>query len=270
MTLLDQMLSSTSSKIAHMSDAFEKHHDKLPFEDFKTMTKELKKTKQNLSKVLGKGSVPHFNHHLLSSILSYINKIKKATPLDERPRLRRSQKVIFLDELIELQGILKILESNNGNEPAAQMQNKTVVKIKGSAISDQDLSKHLNLAECKLGALKKLMSKKGVKINSTQYKELTTILKKTNVSLVKAKAMQKSLNNKYKLGYDKKFIQKIFQEINFFQNFMDDEVRAGTAQKQANLFWDSLKEFQTLLQDLEFLKKIRGKAVASVQTDLDR
>jgi hypothetical protein len=274
MTSLDQMLSSTGSKIAQMSEEFEKHREKLPF-DFKTMAKELKKTKQNLSQVLGREKVLLFDDRLLSSILSYIEDIKKTTPKDEKVRVRRSQKVIFLDELIELQGVLTILQSKKKKEPPAQIKTKSVIKIKGikskgSAVPDQDLDKHLSLAESKLNALKKSMSKSGVKINPTQYKELTTILKKTNVSLVKVKALQKSLSGKYKPDYDKKIIQKIFQEINFFEDLIDDEVRVGTAQKQVNLFWDSLKEFQTLLQDLESLKKTRGKAVASVQTDMAR
>lgn len=288
MTSLDQMLSYAGGKIAHMSDEFLKHKDKLPFEDIKTMTKELKKTKQNLSQVLGRDDIPKFDKKLISSILSYIDKIKKTAPqeqaADKRNKTkkstpqeaaagkRRSQKVIFLDELVELQGVLKILRSKSKSPSTSSIKRKSIIKIegfksKGGGSANQDLGKHLSLTETKLNALKKSTAKKS-KVNQTQFKEVITVLKKTNLSLVKAKAMHKSLSGQYNPEYDKKVIRKIFQEIEFFQDLMDDTIRTGTAQMQANLFWFTLKEFHHLLQDLESLKKIRGKQVASVQTDM--
>lgn len=275
MTSLDQMLSYAGSKIAQMSKEFEKHRDSLIVEDFKTMTKELKKTKKNLSSVLGSQDIPQFDQSLLSSLLSYISKIKKSAPKEPNPGTRRSQRMIFLDELVELQGVLKILQTRSKEGPASsdQIKTKSIIKIqgiksKGAKVPDPDLNKHLSLTEVKLDALKKSVSKNGARIKPTQYRELNTILKKANLSLVKAKAMHKSLSGQYKPDYDKKVMKKIMQEILFIQDVLDDEVRSGTAQMQANLFWFALREFQTLIQDLESLKKTRGKAVANVQTDL--
>jgi hypothetical protein len=271
MSSLDQMLSTAGNKIAHMSDEFKKRHEKMPFEDFKTMTKELKKTKQNLSMVIGRGEVPKFDNKLLSSIMSYINKIKKTAPLEIKIGIRRTPEAIFLDELGELQSVLKTLKSSN--KAGSKLIGSSVVKIKGikskgSTHADKDLNKHLSLTESKLNALKKTASRKKTPIDPAQFKEVTTILKKANLSLVKTKAMRQSLSGQYKPDYDKSVMRKILKEINFFQDLIDEEVRVGTAHMQVNLFWFTLKEFHTLLQDLESLKKIRGKTVASVQTDM--
>jgi len=274
MNSLDQMLTFAGSKIAYMSEEFEKHHDKLPYADFKTVATELKKTKQNLAHVLNSNDFPKFDHKLLSSILSYINKIKKSAPKELEKGKRRSPQIMFLDELSDFQGVLKILKKKSASSTLnSKTKGRAVVKIqgiksKGSVHSDKDIDQHLNITESKLDALKKSVSKGDAKVNQAHYKELTTILKKANISLVKAKALRKSLSGQYQPDYNKKVMRKILLEINFFQNFIDHQVRAGTAHTQVNLFWHTLKEFQTLLQDLESLKKSRGKAVSAVLTDM--
>lgn len=275
MTSLDQMLSATGSKIAYMSDEFKKNRDHLPSGDIKMMTEDLKKTKQNLFEVLGRKNLPKFDTHLIASILSCINKIKKTAPEPKAIRRQLYQKS-FVNELVELQDVLKVLQMRNKKRVLKEdsVERKPIIKIegikrRGKISSDRDLGKHLSLTESKLNDLKKSVAI-GKKIPYSQYRELTTLLKRANVSLVKAKAMQKSLKGIYRPNYDKKITKKIFNEIAFFQNILDEVVQVGTSQVQVNLFWFTLREFQTLLKDLESLKKIRGKAVAAVQTDMAR
>jgi hypothetical protein len=271
MDSLDQMLSYAGSKIADMSEEFEKHQDALPREDFKTMAKELRKTKERLVQVLKSNDFPKYDHKLLSTILLYINKIKKNKPKEIEIK-NRSHKVVFLDELNELQGILKIIKKKQ-SPASSKIKSRVVVKIeriksKGSAISDKDIDQHLNITKSKLNLLKKNFSKGEEKVKTSHYKELNIILKKANISLVKAQAIHKSLKGQYKPNYDRKVMRKILDEIYFFQNHIEEQVRLGTAQAQVNLFWHTLKEFKALLQDLEGLKKTRGKTVASVLTDM--
>jgi hypothetical protein len=270
----DQMLTYTSSKIAHLTGEFEKHHDKMPGSQFKTMTSELRKAKKKLSHALEDAAVPEFDNKLLTTLISYIDHIKKETEGVPFRATRQEEKMIFLDVLADFHGLLKDLDKKTNEKIKYKAQ--PVVKIKsivqkgrrkGSETSD--LNNHLSLTETRLGHLHKLIKKSSLEpIGVGQYKELITVLKKANVALVKARAMHEQFSGQYQPDYNRKTMRKIFNEINFLQNNASAQMMAGTAQSQINLFWQTLKEFQSLLQDLEEMKKTRGKTVAHIEKEL--
>lgn len=271
----DQMLTYASSKIAQMSEEFERHHDKLPQSELKTMTDQLKKTHKTLTQAMQGKEVPEYDQSLLKSIISFINKIKKNTTAPEEVGARRSQKVIFLDALTDFQSLLKDLQKkkkSGSSSLASKVKKQPVVKIggikrKAAAPAGKELDKHLTLAESKLANLKVAVSESSGDINQAQFKEVTSALQEAN-DVLKQNTTSKVLSGQYRPDYNRKTMRKILDEINFLHKNIDLQVRAGAAQMQSNLFWSTLKEFHNLLQTLEELKKTRGKTVARVETDL--
>jgi hypothetical protein len=272
LTKFDQMLTYASSKIAHLTGEFEKHYDKMPDSQFKTMTSALKKAKKDLSHALKGTTVPEFDSKLLESLISYIDDIKKGTKETSTRGVRRTQKAIFFDVLGDFYELLKDLDKKT--EAKIKYKARPVVKIesivqkgarKGAVTSD--LNKHLTHTEIILGELYQNVKKSPSEV-ITVDKELTIALKKANVALVKVKAMHEQFYGQYKPDYDRRIIRKIFNEINFLQNNLNAQMMAGTAQSQINFFWHALKEFQSLLQELEAMKKKRGGAVAAIEKDL--
>jgi hypothetical protein len=271
----EQMLSYTGSKIAHMSEEFEKHHDKLSSTELKTMTAELKKSKKILSESFKDGIHPEFDSKLLFGIMSYINKIKKSTTSARAETTRKTQKMNFLEALADFQALLKTLKKQKKSSSEniyKKTGKKTVVKIqgiKGKSLSQvKELNNHLSLAESKLFELRKSCQIDQNFLTDAQSKDITSLLKKTNLYLAKTRELQKSFSGKAKPEYNKATLRKLLDHIQFLQNSLESEIQAGTAMVQTNLFWHTLREFQTLAQELEKLKKTRGKAVADVQTDL--
>ena len=262
-----------------MSEEFAKHHDKLSSSELKTMTTELKKSKKSLSDLFTKDIYPEFDTKLLSSIMTYINKIKRSTTISKVETGRKTQQVNFLEALTDFQSLLKTLKKQKKEHlesPQKKVKKRSVVKIqgikqgiKGKSVSQiKELDRHLHLTESKLRNLKKGYQKGQNVLNNDQYKDITSLLKKANVYLTKTKALQSSLSGKAKPEFNTLTIHNLLSHINFLQNSIESEIQAGAALTQANLFWYTLREFQTLVQELENLKKSRGKIVAKVETDL--
>jgi hypothetical protein len=208
--------------------------------------------------------------------------------------------------LNEFQGLLKDLRHFQKEEEALPMPKlKPVVKIEGikketSFSEDKELGKHLHHANEKLSSFAKVFAQQG-NVAANMYRDVTTALKKTNVALVRVKALHKTFEGKYKPQISSRIIKKLLKDIDVLENAADfieepednvlkiirrvqekqnltpqkmaellqnnPEIRimVGTAKRQFELFWDTLKEFQSLLQDLEFLKESRGKKTASVE-----
>jgi hypothetical protein len=275
----DQKLAFAGSKIAHMSEELKKHSS-LPLSqtEYKAMTAELKKNQKSLSQMLQSQKAPELDRQLLAGIMSYINQIKKSTNIPQKINgTRRSQQTIFWDALTDFQELLKNLRNMKKQESLtypSKTKSKAVVKIQGIQKKevlpvDKDLNDHLTITESKLDNFKNSITKNAKGINLTLYKDLTATLKKANLSIVKAKALKQSLQGQYKPNYNHKIVDTALQDIqNILESGIENQVKAGIAQAQANLFWTALREFQTLLQDLESLKKTRGKVVSQVLTDM--
>ncbi len=269
----EQMLSYTGRKIAHMSEEFAKHHDKLSSSELKTMTSELKKSKKVLAESYKDQTQPEFDNKLLTSILAYISKIKRSTATVETTR--KTQKMNFLEALTDFQTLLKSLKKEkkvSQNNAVKKASKKNVVKIQGikarSLSQIKELNNQLSLTESKFIEFNNKNKLNHNYFTQEQYKDITSLLKKTNLYLAKTKALQKSINGKVKLEYNKLALCNILNYIQFFHDILESENQGGRALTQINMFWLAAREFQTLAQELENLKKVRGKAVASVQTDL--
>ena len=119
----------------------------------------------------------------------------------------------------------------------------------------KELDHHLTLTEGKLDELKLHFQAGLISLDDDQYQDLTELLKKTHLYLTKAKAMQSTLRGKAKLEYDAATLKTLVNHINELQGLRHSEFQTGTALTRANLFWYTLKEFKTLIQELRKVKK---------------
>lgn len=258
-----------------MSEEFAKHHEKLSSAELKTMTTELKKSKKKLVDSL-KGSAPNeYDENLVSSILAYINNIKKSTQHTTIETTRKTQKMNFLEALSDFQTLLKTLKKHakiTPKLPQTKLRKKSVVKIqsvKGKTLShSKELDRQLSLTQSKLHDFKSVLQSGQLNNDDIYFQDVTDLLKKTNMYLTKAKAMQNSLRGKARLDYNASTFKNLSKHIRELQALQHSEFQTGTALTKANLFWYTLREFNTLITELEKLKKIRGKVVAHVETDL--
>lgn len=207
---------------------------------------------------------PAIKKAVVKSIMRSIETLKESVVLAEigaKPQTKKNIKQFFKisDE------IRKAFDNVLKKPPARHVEDEAgVVKIKGVRKSvPTDLNKHLQKAGKCLTALKK-KNDSLESISELDFKQLTPVLQSTTVVL--ANAVHK-LEGKHLPNYNRKTIEKILAQVDSIKLSLKARIEADAQRMQVNLFWNTLNEFQTLLQNLEKLKETRGKKVAPVDKE---
>lgn len=247
---MNQTLISTNSQLDYFSKELAQNPKAVKPQEIEKFTHQLEDAAKDLAKEIKDKKTHIFKADTLKSNLSMIGKLKKNDVLTNE----------FKSALSTYESQLKTLKTRAKRGEVSQNRE---VKMKPAIQRDKDVGKHLTVVNTKL---KSLLTNKE-KITAQHFKELTTILMKTNVALTKAVAFHNTLSNQYKPDYNSRVIQGILNGINNLGN-QAQVLQTSNQAVIVNNFNMTVAEAKGLLEQvLDYLKESRGKRVSKVRND---
>lgn len=248
---LGSLLTDTSMRLSTIANSAANNPQQIP-RGLKQVSSLVNITNKSLLDALKKQAVPtDFDQKEIKRVLADINKLKQHIPLKEKNDP-------FVRALKELQDNLKDLAKHQKEMPPVQLK-----LGKTSEVITNGLSKHLLMADEKLAHLNEFEKP----IPFELLKDLSKILDKASVELMKAEAFKASPNGIQLPSHNAKVIQRILENIRHIDQNVSVQVMAATYKTQVSKFKESLKELEKRLYVLNLLKKTRGKQTSLVEKE---
>ena len=254
---LGSMLSNTGAEIEYISQEISQGKKDVPAKTLKDATSLVKSTNKTLVQALKAQTLPEFTQTSIKTILSDINKLKKHTPLKNGDGSKAEQKESFVKAITELKTSL---------QDFAKLKKEATVKMplaRTQEVWNKDLVKHLKIAETKLAQLSQSVNSSNV-LPQGQVSEVTKVLHKTNMELMKAQAFAPATPKQH-LDPNGKIIQRILMNIQTLDRNVGVQIMAGTYSVQVRKLKETLKEMEERLRVLTILQKTRGKQASLVE-----
>lgn len=257
---LGSLLSTTGAEIGYLNQELKVAKD-VTAKELKEMTSLVKTANKTLVKALRAQVLPDVTHSSINTILSDINKLKKHEPLKHPEGRKAEQKESFVRALEDLQASLKDFAKLKKEMPPVRMSlapTQDVLK--------KELVKHLKIADAKLTQLSQFV-KSSQGIPQGQFSEVTKVLHKTNMELMKVEAFATSNAKQLPEPVDK-IIKRILAHIDRIEGVkIIAGAEAGSKSVQERKLRETLKEMVDRLRVLEILKKTRGGQASLVEED---
>ena len=195
----------------------------------------------------------NFDKKEIQKVLAYIAKLNQHAPLQDK-------NTPFLKVLRDLQNNLKDLAKHQKEMPPVQLKGLG----RTSDVLTNGLSTHLHRAD---KGLKELADNFKSPLAPEQLKDLSKILDKATLELMKTEAFKSSSKGIQLPSQNMVVIQRILKNIQHLDQNVSVQVMAATYKAQVSKFKDSLKELEKRLYVLNQLKKTRGKQAALVEKE---